>query len=752
MTRFFPLFFKRWLQWLLEFTPAVRRPAARLLPKHQIEHSDNPEYCWRSTGDDPQFAWKHKLPAPGWYMLEVVLRHNQPLAGMRVYFNIGSGFDEAGSFYLQLKAGRLTKRLCRVPRGVTAVRIDPMESGGDFTFAHLRFARVSGRMAMDRLVRRLVNMHLRWQDVTPANVLPAIQAEAGKTGSNWLDLAAKYYEETFARMSMHWSYPEWLARNGTLDSDEVERRPDPVSELVEVLLAVDEPERDLVRRTVHELEHQVWGDWRLKVIVPSGLSDAAMSWFEGLVAADDRSSLVLAKGAVVEQVESELWASDADWVVMLEPGDTLARDAVWWVCSEAGGHGSQCELLYSDEDCLDDLGGRFGPSFRPQWNPDYLLSRNYVGKALWVRPQAVCRGMRRWGSTLSGLRYGLLLQLGVAAGLSVLHVPRVLVHGRRESDAQAAACTDDCRLVLDNWLQTSVPGAAVQSVAGGFRVVHPTPEVPPKVSLLVPTRNGVEILQPCVDAILDRTRYPDFEVLILDNESDCPRTLAYMETVAREDSRVRVLRWDYPFNYSAINNFGAQQARGEVIGLINNDIEPINGDWLWEMVSHVVRPEVGCVGAKLYYPSGIIQHGGVILGIGGVAGHAHKYLRRDEAGYEGRLQLVQNLSAVTGACLLVRKEVFDEVGGLEEDNLAVAFNDVDFCLRVREAGYRNLWTPFAEAYHHESVSRGADDTPEKRDRANREAAYMKQRWGKALLHDPAYNPNLTLIHEDFSLR
>jgi GT2 family glycosyltransferase len=280
----------------------------------------------------------------------------------------------------------------------------------------------------------------------------------------------------------------------------------------------------------------------------------------------------------------------------------------------------------------------------------------------------------------------------------------------------------------------------------------PFGEKPPLVSLLVPTRDGVDILKPCVDRILSLTRYRHFELLILDNQSTCPQTLAYLADVEARDSRVRVLRWNHPFNYSAINNFGVRHANGDIIGMVNNDIEPINGDWLSEMVGQVLRPDIGCVGAKLYYPNGTLQHGGVILGLGGVAGHAHRFFPRQAEGYCGRLKLTQNLTAVTGACLLVRKDVFEEVGGLNEQKLAVTFNDVDLCLKVYKAGYRNLWTPYAELYHHESISRGADNTPKKRTRRLREMAYMRRTWSDLLNHDPAYNPNLTLAYEDFSLR
>ncbi|MEZ5479920.1 MAG: glycosyltransferase [Thiolinea sp.] len=230
-----------------------------------------------------------------------------------------------------------------------------------------------------------------------------------------------------------------------------------------------------------------------------------------------------------------------------------------------------------------------------------------------------------------------------------------------------------------------------------------------------------------------------------------PETLAWFEQIV-QDKRVRIIPYDQPFNYSAINNYGVQHARGSVIGLINNDVEVISPGWLTEMTAHACRPEIGCVGAKLYYSNGQIQHAGVVLGLGDVAGHAHRFFARDAEGYHGRLKLAQNYSAVTGACLLVRREIYEQVGGLDAENLAVAYNDVDFCLRVREAGYRNLWTPYAELYHHESISRGKDDTPAKRVRYEQEVAYMKSRWGRELENDPYYNPNLSRKREDFSLR
>jgi GT2 family glycosyltransferase len=255
-----------------------------------------------------------------------------------------------------------------------------------------------------------------------------------------------------------------------------------------------------------------------------------------------------------------------------------------------------------------------------------------------------------------------------------------------------------------------------------------------------------------VRSIIEKTTYQNYEIIIIDNGSVQPETLDFFETITKEESRIKVIPYNLPFNYSAINNHGVEKAEGEVVGLINNDIEVISPGWLEEMLRHAVRPEIGCVGAMLYYEDDTIQHAGVIVGLGGVAGHSHKYYPRMESGYFSRLKIVQNLSAVTAACLLVRKSVYLQVGGLDQENLQIAFNDVDFCLKVRKAGYRNLWTPYAELYHYESKSRGSDDTPEKARRFKSEVEFMENKWGQLLKADPYYSPNLTLVREDFSLK
>jgi GT2 family glycosyltransferase len=338
----------------------------------------------------------------------------------------------------------------------------------------------------------------------------------------------------------------------------------------------------------------------------------------------------------------------------------------------------------------------------------------------------------------------------------VVHVPKILYHWRAIPGSTALLISEKNypleaarKALTDHFARKRQPVALITVPGDHWRAKYPVPSPTPRVALLIPTRNRLNLLRQCVESILAKTTYPNFEVVVVDNASDDPETLAYLAELPKR--KVRVLPYPGNFNYSAINNFAVRQVEADIVGLLNNDLEVIHGDWLDEMVSQASRPEIGCVGAMLYYPNDRVQHAGVIVGLGGVAGHAFRDFPRGTPGAFNRARLAQNYSAVTAACLLVRRSVYFEVGGLDEKELAVAFNDIDFCLKVRAAGYRNLWTPFAELYHHESASRGAEDTPEKHERFRREVETMLERWHSEIAHDPAYNPNLTLELNDFSL-
>ncbi len=271
-----------------------------------------------------------------------------------------------------------------------------------------------------------------------------------------------------------------------------------------------------------------------------------------------------------------------------------------------------------------------------------------------------------------------------------------------------------------------------------------------KVSIIIPNKDHKEDLERCINSILAKSTYKNYEIIIAENNSTEEETFKYYENLKNNHYNIFVLEWKNAFNYSAVNNFAAKHAKGEILLFLNNDTEVINENWLEEMIQYAQRKDVGAVGAKLYYPDDTIQHGGVILGIGAVADHAFRYMNKDSDGYFGRLKIVQNLSAVTGACLMMRKEVFSEVKGFDE-NYPIAYNDIDLCLKVRDKGYLVVWTPYAELYHYEFQTRGLDDNLEKQERVKKEIELFKRKWGKYLEKgDPYYNPNFTLIKTDFS--
>ena len=339
----------------------------------------------------------------------------------------------------------------------------------------------------------------------------------------------------------------------------------------------------------------------------------------------------------------------------------------------------------------------------------------------------------------------------------IKHISRVLYHWRAAEGStslhlgEKSYTTDAAeKALLEHFKRTNKKAEIIQVSGGHYRPTHSLPIPAPLVSIIIPTRNAEHLVRVCISSLLARTEYRNYEILLIDNNSEDPGAITYFKELCAEG--IRVIPYPHPFNYSAITNFAVKEAKGEILCLLNNDIEVLDNTWLDELVSHASRPEVGAVGARLYYPNMTLQHAGVITGLGGVAGHAFKGFTRTHPGTpQYRPHRLQNLTAVTAACLAIRKEVFLKAKGFDEESLTIAFNDVDFCLKVQALGYQNVYTPYAELIHHESVTRGPEDTPEKVTRFQKEIAAIKSRWGDKLLNDPAYNRNLSLDSEDFAL-
>lgn len=463
---------------------------------------------------------------------------------------------------------------------------------------------------------------------------------------------------------------------------------------------------------------------------------------------------------------------------------------------------TKLKLLYSDNDTIDDYGRRKDPVFKPDWNRELLHNTNYIGGLFLIDDSTFEKaGLLRTDLGLSGLYLMLLQSSRFLESRQVKRIPEVLYHRyydeyslsrmnipnylwRAERDVialstyvesmrnsndltNANAAWKTNRGYLNDTPSTNLSPQSMRVVAGelpgtfnirSLPIKHGSnapsdlslPGTVPRVDIIIPTRDKVSVLKTCISSILRKTDYPSFNIIVVDNGSCETETKRYYNLI-ESDSRITIISAPGEFNYSLLNNQAVHRSTADVVVLLNNDTEVISPDWLDVLADYAVRPEIGCVGAKLYYSNNRVQHGGVIIGLKGMAGHAHRFANRFDDGYCGRLKMSQNMSAVTAACLAVRRSVYRSVGGLDEKNLKVAYNDVDFCLRVLEAGYQNVWTPQAELFHHESVSRGSDDTPTKRIRFQQEYNYMLTRWNMSERDDPAYNPNLTKDLEDFSL-
>lgn len=561
-------------------------------------------------------------------------------------------------------------------------------------------------------------------------------------------------------------YARWRQVHGTLEGTARQALTDWVNTLerpplFSVVMPVFNTDPALLRSTLDSLRAQIYPHWELCVADDASSRQETREVLQEAAAQDARVRVVWrdTNGHISRASNSALALVRGQYVVLMDHDDLLSEDALCCVARTVIARPG-LGLIYSDEDKVDQQGRHYDPYFKPDWNPDLLRSQNYVNHLCVYRADLV----REVGGFREGFEgsqdYDLLLRVSERLTPSeVAHIPRILYHWRAVAGSEALEsgvknyARDSARRALEEHLaRCGVAGEVLESAEcpGMWRIRYPLPDPAPRVSVIIPTRNGLVLLTRCLETLLHRTDYPDLEILVVDNGSDDPAVLGYLAGLAERD-RIRVIRDDRPFNFSALNNAAAMQATGQVLVLLNNDVEIIHEDWLRELVSHALRPEIGVVGARLWFPDDTLQHGGVVLGIGGVAGHAFKGLPRGKVACFGRTSLIQNYSAVTAACLAVRRDVFMEVGGLDEQGLAVAFNDIDFCIKVREQGYRNLWTPHAELYHHESASRGYEDTPEKQRRFAGEVGVMLDRWGPLLGSDPAYNPNLSLERDDFSL-
>lgn len=530
--------------------------------------------------------------------------------------------------------------------------------------------------------------------------------------------------------------------------------------LVSVVMPTYNSPLHFLAQAIESVQAQVYPNWQLCIADDASTNPEVQAFLKEGAQKDARISIVLRSqnGHISESSNSALGIAKGEWVALLDHDDLLHPMALYELVNTLQSH-PEAQIVFSDEDKIDEKGERFGPYFKTDYNPELMWAQNMISH-LGCYKKSTLDAIGGFRKGFEGSQdYDLALRvIQRSKPHQIVHIPRVLYHWRAIIGSTALAPnekpyaeTASRKALVEHLAALQIPASVEPAPDLSYmNRVRPLLQKPdPLISLLIPTKDGIDLLKQCIQSVQQKSSYQFYEILVVNNNSQLPESQIYFDQLKREG--IRVLDYPYPFNFSAINNFAARQARGEYLCLMNNDIEVQSNDWMQELLSFAQLDHAGAVGARLWYPGNQgLQHGGVVVGLGGVAGHAHVGLKKNEKGYFGRPVLHHRCSAVTAACLMIKKSTYFAVGGMDEQ-IAVAFNDVDFCLRLGDAGYHCVYTPSAELIHHESATRGDDLSDENRNRFMGEEAFMKARWGERLNHDPFFSPNLSFSHTDFRM-
>ncbi len=569
----------------------------------------------------------------------------------------------------------------------------------------------------------------------------------------WIKLTERFQKSEI-------DYKEWLEKNmpARQELDRQAKHKFKYAPKISILVPVYNTPETFLRQMIESVQKQTYGNWELCIANANPANEQVKVILKEYTENDARVKVtdVPENEGIAQNTNKALEIADGTFIGLLDHDDVLAENALYEVVKELN-KAVDTDVIYTDEDKVSTaMDEYFSPNFKPDFNLDMLRSNNYFCHFFVAKKELI--------ETVGGFRgeyngaqdYDLFLRC-IEKAERIAHIPKILYHWRVHQESTAdnplskMYAYDAGQKAIEQHLKRCGVTAEVSKTENlGFYRVKYQQEGSPLVSILIPNKDQKDTLDQCLKSIEARTDYENYEIIIIENNSTEQETFEYYKQI--KNPKIRVIEWKDEFNYSAINNFGVRHAKGEYLLFLNNDIEVINSDWLGEMLSNCQREEVGAVGAKLYYPDNTVQHAGVIVGIGGVAGSVFVGLKRGYTGYMHRASIQQNLSAVTAACMMVKKSVFEEAGGFEEE-LKVAFNDIDFCLKIREKGHLIVYDPYVELYHYESKTRGAEDTTEKIRRFQSEIEYMRSHWSSILKNgDPAYNPNLSLKKWDYSLR
>lgn len=579
-----------------------------------------------------------------------------------------------------------------------------------------------------------------------------------------LDLGRKIISDRQKKNEDLNDYNVWI-RYHLPDRAEIERQKKRASEYdvkFSIVVPLYKTPKKYLMELVRSVQKQTYTNWELCLSDGSGKDSPLRKIIKKLSDRDPRIRAVFhdIPLQISENTNEAIGISTGEYIVFADHDDVLTENALF-ECAEAIGENSALDIIYSDEDKISMDGSRlFQPHFKPDFNVDLLCTVNYFCH-LCVIKKSLIEKAGMLNSEYDGAQdYDLVLRCveNTVPG-KIHHIAKILYHWRSHDGSTAEnpesklyAFEAGRKAIQSHYDRLGIPAEVHNGEFLGLYRTEFCWSDKPLISIIIPNKDHIEDLERCVSSIEDKVKYPNYEIIIVENNSECQETFKYYSELEKRDNRIKVIRWSGVFNYSAINNFGVSHANGEYYLFLNNDTEIINPGCIDELYGYCRRPGVGAVGARLYYDDGSIQHAGVIVGFGGIAGHCFAKLPKGNYGYFSRVICAQDYSAVTAACMLVKKEAFDKAGGFTEE-LAVAFNDVDFCLKLQKAGYLVVYNPYAELYHYESKSRGSEDTPEKVERFKNEILFFENRWRDLLISgDPYYNPNLTVEKTDFSLR
>lgn len=677
-----------------------------------------------------------------------------------LYVDEGRGFSEIDGRRISVHEASGPGVLLRLPDNVRALRLDPLRMQGRFRIDELGIERVGRARAVLLRMAPVAARLVRDPAMARRYVTAAVQI-ARKSG-----LRGLLRHALRDRSPVDEKYADWIRAFDTLNGNDRAAIADRIASMAKpptisvIVPLYNTPER-LLRRCINSVRAQLWPHWELCLADDASTARHVQKICEQYARIDQRIRFLRREqnGHIAAASNSALSLAHGEFVALLDHDDELAAHALYMV-AEALIKRPDLDLIFSDEDKIDAAGKRREPWFKSDWNYDLMLSQNAVVH-LAVYRRSLVEQVGGFRSGFDGSQdYDLTLRVAECTQPDrIHHIPFILYHWRAIPGSVAAGVGEKAypyeaavRVLQEHLVRTGRTGARVERQAhpGYYRIHWPLPPDPPRVAIIIPTRDKVDLLRVSVGSILDRTDYPSIEIIIVDNGSVETETLQYLQEMATHPG-VRVLRYDKPYSFAALNNWAVAQTDAPLVGFVNNDVEVITPGWLSEMASQALRPEVGAVGCKLYYPDGTIQHAGIVVGIGGRAGHPHIGLQRSALGYFGRAACVQRFSAVTAACMVMRRDVFIRFGGFNERDFAIAFNDVDLGLQLTRAGLAATWTPHAELFHHESASLGTPTSDQRQQQFVQECAALTRCWPEAVRNDPFYNPNLTNTGGDWSV-